>query len=230
MKGNFTAWRALLRRWMRISRRLLSFLALAALAALPASGEQVRNHFDSDSVMRAPGFFDLLVLGAPGPAKWLILTDPNPPSAPNALVQVEAARPADAIAAAVRRNYAFQDGSVSTFVKRGSGREGLLLRLKDERNFLVLLVDPSGEVVLSSYADGKTQELGRGRTSLEHPWERYSVTAKGAALEVFFNDQKLFDARDPRPASGRAGLAAVGPGQAYFDEFIIQPAEAAAKN
>ncbi len=216
---------------MRPSRLIGPRLALAladplALTAAPAHAEKVRNHFDSDSVMREPGFFDLMVLGAPGKARWIILTDLNPPSAPNRLAQVEASRPVDSIAAAVRRNYAFQDGSVSTFVKKDAGREGLIFRLKDEKNFLVLLVDPSGEVVLSAYADGKEQVLGRGKTTLQRPWERYSLTAAGPAISVFFNDEKLFEARDPHPAAGRTGLAAVGPGEASFDEFIIEPSEA----
>lgn len=213
---------------MRIHRRLhpLWLPALLVLAAPPALAEKVRNHFDSDSIMRPPGFFDLAVLGAPGPAKWLVLTDLNPPSAPNRLVQVERARPADSIAAALRRNYTFQDGTVSTFVKQGAGREGLILRMKDEKNFLVLLVDPSGEAVLSSYRDGAATELGHGRAVIARPWERFSVTAAGPDVSVSFNDEKLFDARDLRPVAGRTGLAAVGPGEASFDEFVLEPAEA----
>ena len=59
--------------------------------------------------------------------------------------------------------YAFQDGTVSTFVKKGAAREGLILRYQDEKNFLVLLVDAvTGEAVLSSYVGGKAAELGRG--------------------------------------------------------------------
>lgn len=216
---------------MRIPTRVRPWLALWVVALLASSAataraEKIRNHFDTDTAMRAPGFFDLMVLGAPAKARWIILTDPNPPSAPNRLAQVESKRPDDSIAAAIRRNAVFQDGTVSTFVRKGSGREGLILRMKDEKNFLVLLVDPSGGVVLSAYADGKATELGRGQTTMQRPWERYSVTAAGPELSVFFNDQKLFDARDPRPASGRTGLAAAGPGEASFDEFIIDPADA----
>lgn len=216
---------------MRIRRRLhpLWLPALLVLSAPPALAEKVRNHFDSDSVMRPPGFFDLTVLGAPGPARWLILTDLNPPSAPNRLVQVETSRPADSIAAALRRNYTFQDGTVSTFVKQGSGRGGLILRMKNEKNFLVLLIDPSGDVVLSSYRDGAAKELGRGRAVIARPWEKLSATAAGLDVSVFFNDQKLFDARDPMPVSGRTGLASAGPGQASFDEFIIETADAPAQ-
>jgi hypothetical protein len=199
---------------------LVAGLLLAA--AVPAA-EGVRNHFDTDSLGRAPGFFDLVVLGAPGPARWLILGDPNPPSAPNRLAQVTQNRPADSIAAAIRRNFVFQDGTVSTFIKRGAGLEGLILRMADEKDFLVLLVDSgSGDAVLSSYRDGKTTELGRGHALLDRGWEKFSVVASGPTLTVLFNDQKLFDAKDPKPATGKTGLAAAGPGEASFDEFVLE--------
>jgi|GEM_PF-1495656 hypothetical protein len=214
--------------------RFLSPIALVALCVAPASAraEKIRNHFDTDSMMRPPGFFDLVVLGAPGAAageaRWLVLVDKNPPSAPNKLAQVNARRPDDSIAAALRRNVSFQDGTVSTFVKKDAGREGLILRMKDDKNFLVLLVAASGDVVLSAYANGKPTELGRGHKPLERPWEEYSVKAEGPQLTVFFNDEKLFEARDPHPVAGRTGLAAVGPGEASFDEFVIDPAGPAA--
>jgi hypothetical protein len=211
-------------------RAVLALSLSIVLAPSAAHAEKVRNHFDSDTIMRPPGFFDLLILGAPGPAKWLVLSDPNPPSAPNRLAQVDTKRPADSIAAALRRNAVFQDGTVSTFVKRGAGREGIVLRLKDEKNFLVLLVDASGDVALIAYRDGKPAELGRGHRALERPWEEYSVKAEGSRLTVSFNDDQLFEATDPHPVSGRTGLAAAGPGEASFDEFVIDPADASARN
>ena len=42
----------------------LLLAAVFAAASAPALGEEIRNHFDSDSLMRTPGFFDLVVLGA----------------------------------------------------------------------------------------------------------------------------------------------------------------------
>ena len=197
-------------------------LVAAAAPSPPAFAEKIRNHFDADSMMRAPGFFDLVVLGAPAPARWLILTDPNPPSAPNRLVQVESKRPQDSIAAAIRRNHSFRDGTVSTFVKLGAGQEGLVLRMQDEKNFLVLLVGASGDAALWSYVDGSKTPIGRGKAAVARPWEKFSVTASGPHLSVLFNDQTLFDATDPRPAAGRTGLAAAGPGEASFDEFVLE--------
>jgi hypothetical protein len=201
-------------------------LALVTLAgALPA--ETLRNHFDTDTIMRPPGFFDFAVLGAPGAARWLILSDRNPPSAPNCLSQTESARPGDSIAAALRRNQVFQDGTIRTFVKGGASRAGLLLRMADEKNFLALLADTgTGEAVLWSYREGKPSELGRGRAAFVRGWEELGVTASGPKLTVLFNGQKLFEAADPRPAAGRTGLATAGPGEARFDEFVIEPADA----
>lgn len=204
------------------SRRILALLA-AALAAAPLAADTVRNHFDTDASMRPPGFFDFVVLAGSAPARWLVLADPNPPSAPNRVAQVELKRPADSIAAAVRRNYAFQDGSVSTYLKRGGSQAGMVLRLAGEKDFLLLLVDTlTGEAVLSSYRGGKPAELGRGRATFEREWEKFSVAAQGADLTVLFNDQKLFEAKDPKPAPGKTGLAAAGPGEADFDEFVLE--------
>ena len=214
---------------MNLAHRLLCRAAASAvlglvLAAAPGAAETIRNHFDTDSIMRAPGFFDLVVLGpAPAPARWIVLTDVNPPSTPNKLAQVEAKRPADSIAAAVRRTYAFDDGRVTTFVKRGGSRAGLLLRMTDEKNFLVLLVDTmSGDAVLTAYRDGKPEELGRGHAAFSREWEKIGVNAQGAALTVLFDDKTLFQATDAKPVVGRTGLVAEGPGEASFDEFVLE--------
>ncbi len=206
------------------ARRTAYFVILAAglaLAAPTLPAETVRNHFDSDHIAWTPGFFDFVVIGAPGKARWLVLSDPNPPSTPNKLSQVEKNRPADSIAAAVRRTYTFQDGIVSTFIQQGSGRAGLVLRMRDEKNLLLLLVDTaSGEAVLSSYRDGKATEIGRGKAPTGKTWEKYSVTASGPKVSVSAGDAKLFEATDPNPAAGRTALAALG--EASFDEFVLE--------
>jgi hypothetical protein len=204
------------------------FLAAVFAAVLPAVtlGEELRNHFDSDAMMRAPAFFDLVVLGdtsAQADAKWLILIDKNPPSAPNALVQTTKNRPAGSISAALRRNVAFQDGSASTFVKKTPGQAGLVLRLVDAKNFLVLLADTwTGELVLTKYVDGKPAELGRGgQGAFSRGWEQIGAMLAGPSVTVLVNDKKIFEATDPKPASGRVGLATMGPGDAAFDELKI---------
>jgi hypothetical protein len=208
---------------MKYRARTILLLALAAAAAaVPVSGETVRNDFDSDALMRPPGFFDFVVLGS-APAKWLVLTDPNPPSVPYRLVQVEAKRPDDAIAIAVRRNYAFEDGSVTTYVKRGGSQAGMVLRMAGEKDLLALLVDTrTGEARLLSFRGGQATELGRAKAVFDREWEKLGVVASGPSLKVLFDERPLFEATDPKPVAGKAGLAAAGPGDASFDVFVLE--------
>jgi hypothetical protein len=207
---------------MKYRTMILLLVLLAAVAAVPASGETVRNDFDSDALMRPPGFFDFVVLGS-APAKWLVLADTNPPSVPYRLVQVESTRPDDAIAIAVRRKYAFEDGSVTTYVKRGGSQAGLVLRMAGEKDLLALLVDArTGEARLLSFRGGQAKELGRAKAVFDKEWEKLRVVASGSSLKVLFDDRPLFEATDPKPVAGKTGLAAAGPGDASFDDFVLE--------
>ena len=204
--------------------RTLVLLVLAALALAPAAGrgDEVRSHFDADAVLGAPAFFDLVVLGEAGPARWLVTVDTNPPSMPNRLLQANQTRPEGSVAAALRRSVVFQDGTVSTYVKKGPGHAGLVVRYVDDKNFLLLLSDTqSGEVVLSDWRGGKATELGRGTSAVDREWRKLAVTLAGPSLSVSASDQKLFEATDPGPAAGRAGVATSGPGDASFDELVL---------
>jgi hypothetical protein len=200
--------------------------ALALLASSPAAAEKVRNHFDTDSIMRAPGFFDFAVLGPAAPAKWLVLSDKNPPSAPAVAVQVETGRPDASVAAALRRTYSYRDGTTSTFFKTGGARDGLVVRYVDEKNYVVVLVDGrTAEAVLTSVRDGKADVLGRGKGAFSETWQKVSVEASGPSLRVSIGDAQVLQATDPNPAAGRVGLATAGAGEARFDEFILDSAE-----
>ncbi|HEV8231375.1 MAG TPA: hypothetical protein VGQ75_03435, partial [Thermoanaerobaculia bacterium] len=137
--------------------RIVSGFALGALLLVSAAhGEKVRAHFDSDSAGRPPGFFDLVVWGAPGNAEWIVLADLNPPSAPNKLIQTLDTRPAGSIAVALRRTYTLRDGDISVGIRRGKGQAGIVFRATGEKDFQLLLVNvASGEARLSSYRGGK---------------------------------------------------------------------------
>ena len=116
----------------------------------------------------------------------------------------------------------FQDGAASTFVKKGPGQAGLVLRLVDAKNYLLLLADTqNGDLVLTSYRDGKAAELGRGAGAFERGWEKIGAKLEGPTVTVSVNDRKLFDAKDPGPAAGRVGVVTAGPGEASFDELLI---------
>lgn len=199
--------------------------------AAPALPEKIRNHFDFDAHLTAPAYFDFAVLGAPGPAEWKVVADYNPPpSPPNELTQTLDNRPADSIAAAVRRNVTFRDGSWSVALKKGQGRGGIVLRMSDEKNFLVILIDAvSGDARLYSYRNGRSRELAAGEAGWDRSWGVLNVTGAGAEISAEWNGKPLLRASDPDPVAGRTGVATAGPGLASFDEFVLDPAESKAR-
>lgn len=210
---------------MKKQTRLVFFLLACGLvlAAPAALAERWRNHFDADAISRPPAFFDFEVLGAPGTAtRWMVLNDVNPPSAPNQLTQVVANRPDGSIAVALRRNVAMADGTLTVALKKVPAREGLVFRMTDEKNFLVLLLNgQSGETRLIAYHAGTPTELARGTAAIDREWGILAVSLAGPAISASWNEKELLRATDAHPASGRVGLATAGPGRASFDEFVI---------
>ncbi len=207
---------------MKYRRMILLLVLSAGVAAAPAPGETIRNDFDSDALMRPPGFFDFVVLGS-APAKWLVLTDPNPPSVPYRLVQVETKRPDDGIAIAVRRNYAFEDGSVTTFVKRGGSRAGWSCAWRGEKDFVALLLDTRTGDARAARDSRRPDDGARARESrLRSGLGKARRRGFGSFLEGVLRDRPLFEATDPKPVAGKTGLAAAGPGEASFDVFVLE--------
>jgi hypothetical protein len=208
----------------RFSRAAL-FGALFALAVASARGQVLRNHFESDGLGRPPAFFDFVVLGAPGPAAWRVTGGHNPPSAPNFAAQIVDSRPKDSIAAALRRNSSYRDGNWSIALLTVSGQGGIVFRMADEKNFLVLLVDVgSGEATLASYRNGARQELAKGKAKIANEWGLLKISASGPKITATWDSKPLLEATDPAPASGRAGMATAGHGIVSFDEFLLEPA------
>jgi hypothetical protein len=204
-----------------------ALLLLFAAAVGAQNAEKLRNHFDSDGLLREPAFFDFLVLGPPGEAEWKVVGGYNPPSAPNHVSQVMPYRPADSIAAAFRRNSTFRDGTWSVAMRQGNGRGGIVFRMAGEGDFLVLLVDlATGEARLSSRHNGRSTDLAKGavkgRDNSE--WNVLTISATGPRISAQWQGKPLLEATDPNPVAGRSAMATAGPGVVSFDEFILDPA------
>ncbi len=208
-----------------VSALVLLAVALAAPASPADAGapRKLRNHFDSDAVLGAPGYFDFVVLGAPGPAQWKVTVGTNPPSTPNVASQIVTDRPEGSIAAAVRRGAVLRDGTLSLALEKGVGRGGLVFRLAGEKAFCALLLDlTSGDARLTSWRDGRAEVLSRGKADLPNAWNVLAVTASGSKITAEINGKPLLEGTDPRPVSGRAGMATEGPGMVSFDEFLLE--------
>ena len=208
---------------MRILARAGMIPVLLAALAGPLAAEKIRNHFDADAPMREPGFFDFAVLGAGGRSRWMVMADPNPPSAPNRVVQTVLERSPESLAAALRRGYLLRDGRVTVSIRREPVRAGLVFRMRGEKDFLALLLEqPSGDARLTAYRDGKPTELARGLAVPTRPWSTLSVELKGNSITASLDGANVLEGVDPDPAEGRAGFVQAGPGAASFDEFVIE--------
>jgi hypothetical protein len=204
----------------------MAFFGALFILAASARGQTLRNHFESDGLGRPPAFFDFVVLGAPGPAAWRVTGGHNPPSAPNFAAQIADSRPKDSIAAALRRNSSYRDGKWSIALLNLGGQGGIVFRMADEKNFLVLLVNVmTGDAVLASHRDGVRKELATGKAATTSEWGVLTIAAAGPKVTATWDGKPLLEAADPNPVSGRSGMATAGPGVASFDEFILEPAE-----
>jgi hypothetical protein len=107
-----------------------------------------------------------------------------------------------------------------------SGQGGIVFRMADEKNFLVLLVDvATRDAVLASYRDGVRKDLARGKAATTSEWGFLAISAEGPKVAATWDGKPLLEASDPNPVSGRSGMATAGPGVASFDEFILEPKE-----
>jgi hypothetical protein len=187
-----------------MTSRIRIALACAALGWLAAAGAQaqaaLRSHFDSDSIGRQP--------------------------APNFAAQIVAERPKDSVAAAMRRNSTYRDGAWSITIMREGGQGGIVFRMVDEKNFLVLLVNASGgNATLAAYRNGKRQELAKGNAVAVNEWGVLKITGDGPKISATWDGKPLLEGTDPSPAAGRSGMATAGNGITSFDEFLLEPKE-----
>ncbi|HEY3172537.1 MAG TPA: hypothetical protein VGK86_08175, partial [Thermoanaerobaculia bacterium] len=178
---------------------------------------------ETDALLREPGFFDFVVLGAPAAADWKVTGGRNPPSPPNMVSQIVASRPEDSIAVALRREATFRDGRLSLALQKGFGRGGIVFRMAGPKIFCVLLVHlRTGDARLIAYDGGPPAELARGKAKLPNPWGVLSIAATGGKIVALWDGTPLLEAIDPHPQAGQAGMATAGPGRVSFDEFVLQ--------
>ena len=122
-------------------------------AALPA--EKIRNHFDTDALFQPPGFFDFVVLGAPGAAQWKVLTGKSALASelcgtdPSPIVPRSRSRPPCAA------TWISRWGLVGMMMLRGQGRGGIVFRMADEQNFPGAALSTSGSGERAFFPTGR---------------------------------------------------------------------------
>jgi len=214
--------------------RLLA-LTLLFFGLKPLAGEVI--NFDSYAIGRLPPDWREVNSYEGWPANWSVLADPAAPSRPHVLTKIATQPDARGIPKVIWQKRVFQDGEVSVRLKPMGGLSaeiaGLIFRYADEKNYYMLSANAlTGRLLLYRVQNGERMPIGapaanvQGRDGvLSLPageWSRFRVTCDGPNIAVYFNGEKLLEARDATPGwPGTAGLWSDASSLTGFDDFEV---------
>lgn len=206
--------------------------AFAALAAEPQDGAKPTTfNFDKDAAGKKPaGFVFARTKNLGKPGKWVVEAQKDAPSPGNALGQLDnddtSARYPLAVTAAAMP----ADVKLSVKCKAVSGSTdqacGLVFRYKDENNYYLTRSNVLEENVrLYHVKNGKRTQFANWDGKLAgNVWHELTAEAKGDTLRVYFNGQKVIEAKDNTfSAGGKVGLWTKADSIVYFDDLTITP-------
>jgi hypothetical protein len=205
-------------------------------APLQPPGKEFFYNFDSDMQDQMPAKFHGSLTGSGALGEWKVIAEATAPSQPNALAQVSAEKTSYRFPLAIADDGSFKDLDLSVHFKPISGREdqaaGLVFRFKDADNYYLVRANAlENNVVLYKVENGKRDDLplkGEGRTygkKAEVPsqqWSLLRVLVTGNLIEVFLNEQKLYEAEDETfKEAGKVGLWTKADSVTYFDDLRV---------
>ena len=204
--------------------------ALAATAEEPpVRGTPNDWKFDEDRPGKPPvGFTFARTKNLGKPGKWVVEAQKDAPSAPNVLGQLDTDDTSARFPMAVTAAVFHSDVNVSVKCKAVSGDTdqacGIVFRYVDENNYYITRSNVIEENIrLYHVKNGKRTQLATwdGKVPAK-VWNELSVEAKGDNLRVYFNRQKVLEAKDRTfRAGGRAGLWTKADSLVYFDDFNV---------
>jgi hypothetical protein len=206
--------------------------AFAAGAAEPQDGAQPASFsFDKDAPGKKPPGFVLARtknLGKPG--KWVVEAQKDAPSGGQALGQIDNDDTNARYPVAVTTAAFPSDVKVSVKCKAVSGDTdqacGLVFRYKDENNYYITRSNVLEENVrLYHVKDGKRTQFASWDGKVPGKvWNELTAEAKGDTFRVYFNGQKVIEAKDSTfSAGGKVGLWTKADSVTYFDDLTVSP-------
>jgi hypothetical protein len=205
---------------------------LAASAAEPQDAAKVTTfNFDKDAAGKPPAGFTFARtknLGKPG--SWLVEAQKDAPSGGKALGQLDKDDTNARYPLAVTRTVFPSDVRVSVKCKAVSGEtdqaSGVVFRYQDENNYYISRSNVLEENVrLYHVKDGTRTQLATWDGKVPGKvWNDLSVEAKGDTFRVYFNRQKVIEARDGTfSAGGKVGVWTKADSITYFDDLVVTP-------
>jgi hypothetical protein len=206
-------------------------LTLAAAADAQDGTKGTTLTFDKDAPGKPPAgltFARTKNLGKPG--TWLVEAQKGAPSGGKALGQLDNDDTSARYPLAVTTTAFPANVKVSVKCKAVSGETdqacGLVFRYKDENNYYITRSNVLEENVrLYHVKDGKRTQFATWDGKVPGKvWNELSVEAKGDTLVVYFNGQKVIEAKDATfSAGGKVGLWTKADSITYFDDLTVTP-------
>ena len=206
--------------------------ALAAAAAEPQDGAKGASfNFDKEPSGKPPAGFTFARtknLGKPG--KWLVDAQKDAPSGGKVLGQLDKDDTNARYPLAVTQAAFPSDLKISVKCKAVSGETdqacGLVFRYTDENNYYITRSNVLEENVrLYHVKEGKRTQLATWDGKVPgKAWNELTVEAKGDSFRVYFNGQKVIEAKDGTfSAGGKVGLWTKADSVTYFDDLVVTP-------
>jgi hypothetical protein len=210
---------------------MLAWVSGAALAEAQVMGTPNIYNFEEDLLDQPPAGFTFATTGGLArPGRWLVKAQPDAPTPGHVLAHLAQDHGGAGDRLAATTGVFHSDVRVSAKGRTAAGKAaqawGLLFRYVDETNHYLTSAGQAG-VRLYRVKRGKRTQVGswngKGQTGA---WNELVAEAKGDRLRVYFNGQKVIEARDNTfRAGGKGGLwtqvAAGVETVVYFDDFNV---------
>jgi hypothetical protein len=197
--------------------------------AAPKGAERIWA-FDGDTPGAPPTGFSFGRTGGGKPGSWIVKADPDAPSKPNVLAQVEADGTDNRFPVAVANEPSLRDVRLSVKCKPMSGSVdqacGLVFRYRDENNYYLTRANAlENNVRLYHVKDGQRRQFeGWNGTVTGKAWHELRVDARGDHFEVYWDGKRVIDGHDRTfPDAGKVGVWTKADSVTYFDDLAAAP-------
>lgn len=200
-------------------------IALAAEQVLPTTWD-----FEQDPVGSPPAGFAFGRTGEGRVGHWVVVSDPSVPGGGHVLAQTDADPTDDRFPVAVANAPMVKDLRLSVRCQPVSGQvdqaAGLVFRYQDEHNYYVTRANAlEGNVRLYRVVNGRRQQFaGWDGPVTANAWHDYRVEANGDHFAVYWDGQKVIDAKDGTfSVAGKVGVWTKADSVTYFDHLSVEP-------
>lgn len=185
-------------------------------------------NFDAYPTGKLPEEFHIGTLYDGRPAgEWKIVEVKDAPSPPHVLGQLmnKGAEHAYKVVLVDGTNSVDVDLQVSFFAVSGKGDMGggLIWRATDDRNYYLARVNPLEQNIRIYHVVKGVRKilLNFDRIIEVKKWHRLQVKVDGCRMQVFYDDEPVFDLCDRTFTAGRIGLWTKSDAVTYFDDLQV---------